>query len=473
MRRWPLHPPPGDLEALSSWLDRLATVHGLSVTQLLGNLNLPLYPFDLPDLARRVAREVDDDPPPGLAQALAERTGVEAGRIHAMTLPGWQGLLLQTPDPEDGWGQAVFEDYVRANSVLLAPGEARAHQVERTRGQWAGPWIPRYPLNRVCPACVAEIAAGRPRGPALVWRLALMSSCVEHACLLIDCAPSAQPRGPVAVPEPLATMDRYTHQGLTMGRVDLPGRSVHAAVWFRLLRSLLDEVSLAPGTCRRQARWTLERVWAATGRPPRGGVRMWQVFEDLQPEHRDAVWHAAATALQMAADGTITARGRLADTIAAPPAKAVYAGYPPRAARPTPLPELTQESWERISADINATITAGRTDPDTAVAVLGWFLIVCRTPEQFERERRYVIGLGIPEQFLPTTMDDFEQAQHARDRAQADRRRARIEQPGPAYATVSTATSPSGSISGTAPDPDPGATPDPAPGPAAPGWARR
>ena len=42
---------------------------------------------------------------------------------------------------------------------------------------------------------------------------------------------------------------------------------MHAGVWFRLLRSLLDEVSLALTTRSASARTTLERIWQATGRP--------------------------------------------------------------------------------------------------------------------------------------------------------------------------------------------------------------
>ena len=34
-RRWPLHPPPGEGEALTSWLSRLAEVYGMSVEDLL------------------------------------------------------------------------------------------------------------------------------------------------------------------------------------------------------------------------------------------------------------------------------------------------------------------------------------------------------------------------------------------------------------------------------------------------------
>lgn len=39
--RWPLHPQPGPLEALSSWLTRIADLYHLSVAELLtGNLGL-------------------------------------------------------------------------------------------------------------------------------------------------------------------------------------------------------------------------------------------------------------------------------------------------------------------------------------------------------------------------------------------------------------------------------------------------
>jgi hypothetical protein len=86
----------------------------------------------------------------------------------------------------------------------------------------------------------------------LVWRLALMSGCVEHGCQLEDAIQvgasvriGSPPPGPVPLDEPEAAVDRYTYQALTTGRVGLPGRTVHAGIWFRLLRSLLDELSLA------------------------------------------------------------------------------------------------------------------------------------------------------------------------------------------------------------------------------------
>ena len=82
--------------------------------------------------------------------------------------------------------------------------------------------------------------------------------CVEHGCRLEDTrdvtwavALGSDGRRPTAVDEP-PTLDRYTFTSLTTGRVDLPCRTVHAAVWF--LRSLLDEVSLALTTRRAHAR---------------------------------------------------------------------------------------------------------------------------------------------------------------------------------------------------------------------------
>jgi hypothetical protein len=106
---------------------------------------------------------------------------------------------------------------------------------------------------------------------------------------------------PVPVDEPLATLDRHTHQGLTTGRVTLPGRTVHAGVWFRLLRSLLDEVSLALTTRSKHDRATLEQIWQATGRPERGGLTIWRPYEQLDWGTQEAMLHAAAIALHLAA----------------------------------------------------------------------------------------------------------------------------------------------------------------------------
>lgn len=120
--------------------------------------------------------------------------------------------LFDTLSLRQGDAQTTFDTYVRANSVLLAPGEAGTNQVSRWK-RWGGPWFPEHWLHRVCPVCATD----PDRGKALVWRL-----------------PTT----------------------LTTGEVSLPDRTVHAGVWFRLLRSLLDEVSLALTTRSTHGRTT-------------------------------------------------------------------------------------------------------------------------------------------------------------------------------------------------------------------------
>lgn len=66
---------------------------------------------------------------------------------------------------------------------------------------------------------------------------------LENAGTVAVAAALGQPAPDRAATEPIPAMDRLTHQGMTTGTVTLPRRAVHVGVWFRLLRTLLDEVS--------------------------------------------------------------------------------------------------------------------------------------------------------------------------------------------------------------------------------------
>jgi hypothetical protein len=116
--RWPLHPTPGPLESLSSWLDRLALLYGLTTKHLLGPLNLEYGGMYAPYL-------LDADPPPVVLTELAKRTGVDLEQLKAMTLAGWAPCLFdQVQRPHGGWVVKYFISYVRSNTVLLPYGEA-------------------------------------------------------------------------------------------------------------------------------------------------------------------------------------------------------------------------------------------------------------------------------------------------------------------------------------------------------------
>lgn len=146
-RRWPLHPQPGPLESLSSWLDRLARLYNLSVKDLFTH-NLGLLDLTVP-------ADLDYDPPAAMLVALAERTGVELAQLRARTLAGWVPWLFDTLPLRRWDAQMTFDTDVRQNTVLLAPGEAGTNQVSRGK-RWGGPWFPEHWLHRVCPVCAAD-----------------------------------------------------------------------------------------------------------------------------------------------------------------------------------------------------------------------------------------------------------------------------------------------------------------------------
>lgn len=387
--RWPLHPQPGPLEALSCWLERTARLYNVSVRELL-TCNLGPLGVSVPQI-------IDWEAPAEVLHALAERTGVDLAQLHAMTLAGWVPWLMDALRTRPWDAQESFDTYVRQHSVLLAPGEAGENNVTAGKG-WGGPWWPTYVVERACPACAAE---PQPRRD-LIWQLPITVGCARHGCRLGDAGKIALALAlgerPEAVPvdEPLASLDGYTYQALSVGRVALPGRSVHAGVWFRLLRTLLDEVSLALTTRSVHGRTTLERVWQYTGLPERGGLRVWRPYEAMDWMMQQNMLHAAAAALKLAADGTISARGTLAGAIALAPRRHVYDGDRPSA---------STTAWQEAMAEIEAAIEHARTDREVARQVLALLTLSARTLARFEEERSYLFGIGIPAEFLPTAHD--------------------------------------------------------------------
>ncbi len=171
---------------------------------------------------------------------------------------------------------------------------------------------------------------------------------------------------------------------------------MHVGVWFRLLRSLLDEVSLALSTRSASARSTLERIWQGTGRPERGGLNVWRPYEQMDWPMQEAMLHAAATALQLAADGLITARGALGSALRPAAHRHVYDGDQPC---------RHASAWQEAIAEVNAAVTLARTDRDAARQLLALLTIGCPTLDRFEEERAYLFGIGIPAEFLPSARD--------------------------------------------------------------------
>ncbi|MFG2088514.1 TniQ family protein [Spirillospora sp. NPDC048824] len=395
-RRWPLHPQPGVGESLSSWLSRLAALYSMSVVQLLENTAGPASA-----LARRAFDDdLDWDPPAELLHALAERTGTALGDLRMMTIAGWVPWLADTLDPD--YGPEAFHTYARQDSVLLRQGEAGINVVDRWR-----PWIPvhrgRRTVGRLCPVCTTDPSRGTP----LTATLPLMLSCPEHRCRLEDgstvaLAPALdRPLPHRTAPEHVLDLDRLTQEGLATGTVTLPRRTVHLGVWLRLLRTLLDEISISTSRVRQHSVAALDLIWTTAGLPPRAGLKVWRPYEKLDPERQEAMLEATACALNLIQTGTILARGTLGPLLTSLPYQPVDAGTPPH----QPARDLHQQpSTPQVDmeAALNDVFEAAKTDQATAQWILQCLTWRLRSPKSFEREREELINVcGIPAKFLP------------------------------------------------------------------------
>lgn len=358
--RWPLHPAPLEGEALSSWVRRIAECYDLSVPDL---LDCGLGPGSAAVL------QLDLNPTSAVIGLLARRTGVEPERLNRMSLAGWTPWLLDTIEPD----ATAFETYVHQFSVLLPPGK----RPRRTVPGWLA-WIPARPLQRACPQCLAD---PRRQGLLLIWQLPLLLSCPEHGCLLETCMGfpglylewTSGYTSPRPASERIRAMDHRTHQALTTGHVRLPRRSVHAAIWFRLLRTLVDELSIPISRLGSHAS-DLRLIWEKSGYPLRAGQSKWCPFERSPWPVQARLLEATAYAIGLLEVGAVTGPGARAGLFRPEPYREVESGNPPsnnstgKAVCPMTLRQAMDEA-----------VQAAREDAAAAQTLYDFCLIGCRT----------------------------------------------------------------------------------------------
>jgi hypothetical protein len=375
--RWPLHPAPIDGEALSSWLLRIASGYEMTVGQLIDH-GLGHDP--------KIERDLDRDPPPALLDTLAQRTGSTTDRVRQMCLAGWTPWLLDSLQAHP----AGFDTYVREFSVLLKPGKRSKHRP----GTWVG-WIPRDRVQRACPGCMED--PGR-QGLLLIWRLPLSLSCPEHGLMLEPCFGfpgeyffwASGGSGPSSACDAVLAMDRRTEQALTVGQVELPGRSVHAGVWFRLLRTLLDELS-TPVTYWGSRGADLSLIWDSSGHPVRAGQAIWRPYEAFPWPIQAQLLEAVAHAIRLLEDGAVGGRGTHA-RLFFPVHEPVDDGHAPTA----PANPAYARRWDQARASLQDAIRLAREDPTEAQALYNFFAARCRDPQSIERLLGTFGELGIP-----------------------------------------------------------------------------
>jgi hypothetical protein len=293
--RWPVHPKPIVGESLSSWLQRIASVYGLLVKDLLE------YDLGFSELSLDA---LDTKPPIELIELIAARTGTSVDIVRSKTFAGFVPFLFDSLVPD----REYFKHYVEDNSVLLPLGARPGRNIID--------WLPWFPQKRrheqnACRICLLSY----PDAALLLhWQLTIMMSCPVHGLMLEAAyiAPGVAvhwvKKTPQKAPLVMRLLDKRSWSALTMGFVDLPGRRVHAGMWFRLLRTILDELNTPLKYVLRHRKLLME-IWATAAFHPRAGEVLWKPFEALKEDRRKAMLIAAATAINMMEQGSIFAQG--------------------------------------------------------------------------------------------------------------------------------------------------------------------
>lgn len=374
-----MHPAPLPGEALSSWLWRIAD----------------RYDADLGDLASDLGHalagpeELDTCPPAGFASELAGRTGVEVNRIRRMSLSGWAPWLLDQMEP----ASEAFTTYTRQLSVLLPAGRRRLREAPGWRA-----WLPAKQTLRACPRCVAT--SKQPHPYQLMWSIPLMLSCPFHGCLLEPHTDvpgyfvgwEYAPPQPRPASTPVLVMDRRTWHAMTTGSVQLPRRQVHAGIWFRLLRTIIDELATTASECGAPGR-LIRHIWEATGYPDRAGQPFWRTHEGSALSVQLHTLEAAATAIDLLENKSLTGRGLDAALFLPTPSAPVYDGD-------TPDRSSIAYLWARACSAFDEAVAEAKSNPDTAKAVFDMLLYGRKGATAIQGVLSDLQNLGVPLHYL-------------------------------------------------------------------------
>lgn len=378
--RWPLHPAPKEGEALSSWLNRVAVCYQMDMPDLLEH-----------DLGHGQVDDLDTAPPLSLLTALSRRSGIELDRLRCMSLAGWVPWLLDSLDDQL---PAALETYAFQFSILLP----KCSRKTRSITSWCA-WLPSQPIRRACPLCLNDPAN---QAVLLAWKLPLMLSCPLHGCWLESYwgvpgrvlgweKADAVPR---TTSDAIAAMDRRTWQALTTGHVELPRRRVHAGLWFRLLRALLDELNTPLSQCGTCA-GNLRYVWERCGHPLRAGQSLWRPYEILDPAVQSQMLEAAATAIDLIESKVVSPRGELATLLLSEPQTGFTNGLPAKERKQEPV-----NYWQEAVKAINEAVVEARHNPETAHTLFALASYGRRDPVALEQLRATFAKEGIPPEFL-------------------------------------------------------------------------
>jgi hypothetical protein len=199
-----------------------------------------IYEFGVKDLLehdlgfcrrQRQRHWLDIEPPDELLMAVAARTGIPLERVQQSTMAGLRPLVYAYFDRKFSAGTTV---------LMAQPKPPLHHSLQK--------WVLRHELVNEFTACRLCLDNYPNAAVLLPWRLRIMTSCPEHGIMLeavriIEDTAQWRNDAVEAAPGLIRRLDSRTWQALTVGNVRLPGGLVHAGLWFRLLRTIWDELN--------------------------------------------------------------------------------------------------------------------------------------------------------------------------------------------------------------------------------------
>jgi hypothetical protein len=385
--RWPLHPKPYANEALSSWINRLAAAYDIDPIAFLG--------FEFNYLIEREEFElIDLNPPYRLLEGLAERTNIEVSDIRALTAQSYVPLLIDSLAPMPGY----YANYAYQFNLILS----RKKPMDRNVEEWI-PWftIKRFLKTHGCKACIDEDKQAYIR---LHWRFPWMMSCPKHGLLLKEVSLFSWPldrkvqalwaegaEQAQEAPETLVCMDAITLKAVTLGTTNVPARNMHGGVWLRMLRVLLEELSLPASLLPTQIRHLVESFWKEINLPFRYSLSRWRPFEEYKQESQYVLMHLASLIFKAACDRQSSLPDSLVKPFASIPIseKDLASFY----AEPKTFPELGKVNdtpWGNFNLLVEKVIEEMR-----------------RNPEEVKRFRRMIFSFSGSEEARRRLDDDL------------------------------------------------------------------
>lgn len=383
--RWPVHPHPVKEECILSWLTRIAHCYDFTLDEFLkvdlgfqGNVN-----------------ELNIKTPEWLLTLLSERSGISEKDIYAMTASSYVPFLLDPFEIEN----SDFELYVRSFSVLY-PWYRRKRYLPKK--SWK-PWFSEgWSISKACPIC---IKSKKISSILLPWSLPTILSCPLHKCYLRECdiyqgsfccwkkesEPICEASFFVQI------MDQRTWSAITTGEVILPQRTVHCAIWFRLLRALIDEIHIAPSYLKKRDAEIINEIWASLGFESRAGRKVWSPFENLPFEIKKNTLIAVAKTIEKIENETIYAFGKEAHLFSSKPLikedQTIYSS----------LDNIESESpWLKAFNIVKELLETAKQNQSEAISLRNFLLFGKSDSESILKVENILLDAGVPIEFLVT-----------------------------------------------------------------------